>query len=85
MLGEIEAQAEKSEGRGVGAGNGFDEETSELAILEKEIVGPLEGGLELGYSADGIGGGEGGEKGKDGEVGGGNFKQKRDPKTVGAS
>jgi hypothetical protein len=43
----------------VGAGDGFDEEACEFAILEKEIVGPFEGGFDFGEGTDGVGGGEG--------------------------
>jgi len=41
----------------VGAGDGFDEEACEFAILEKEIVGPFEGGFDFGEGTDGVGGG----------------------------
>jgi hypothetical protein len=60
-LVEVEAEAEEGEGGLVGSGDGFDEEASEFAILEKEIVGPFEGGFDFGEGANGIGSGEGAE------------------------
>ena len=44
------------------AGDGFDQNAGELAIFEEEVVRPLQGGLELGQGADGIGRSEGGEQ-----------------------
>ena len=42
MLVEVEAEAEEGERGLVRAGDGLDEEASEFAILEKEIIGPFE-------------------------------------------
>ena len=71
LLVEVEAEAEEGERGLVGAGDGFDEEACEFAILEKEIVGPFEGGFDFGEGADGVGGGEGAEEGEEGEAIGG--------------
>ena len=68
---EVEAKAEEGERVLVGAGDGFDEEPCEFAILEKEIVGPFEGGFDFGEGANGVGGGEGAEEGEEGEAIGG--------------
>ena len=65
MLMEIETEAEESEGGVIFSGDGFNEEAGEFSILQKKIVGPFEGGLELGEGTDGIGGGEGTDQGKE--------------------
>ena len=83
LLMEIEAEAEQGKGRLVGAGDGFDQNAGELAIFEEEIVGPLEVGLELGQGANGIGRGEGGEKRKEGKLGGREFQKEGYPKAEG--
>lgn len=70
---EVEAEAEEGERGLVGAGDGFDEEACEFAILEKKIVGPFEGGFDFGEGADGVGGGKGAEEGEEGEAIGGYF------------
>jgi len=67
----------------VGAGDGFDEEACEFAILEKEIVGPLEGGFDFGEGADGIGRGEDAEEGEEVEAIGGYFEEDGDPEAEG--
>ena len=59
---EIQAEAEQGEGWLVRAGDGFHQNAAELAIFEEEVVRPLQGGLELGQGADGIGRSEGGEQ-----------------------
>ena len=79
LLMEIETETEEREGGVIFSGDGFNEEASEFSILQKKIVGPFEGGLELGEGADGIGGGEGTEQGKERKMGGGNFEKKGDP------
>jgi len=56
---EIETEAEESEGGVIFSRDGFNEEAGEFSILQKKIVGPFEGRLELGEGANGIGGGEG--------------------------
>ena len=80
---EVEAEAEEGERGLVGAGDGFDEEACEFAILEKEIVGPFEGGFDFGEGADGIGGGEGAEEREEGEAIGGYFEENGDPEAEG--
>ena len=65
------------------SGDGFNEEAGEFSIMQKKIVGPFEGGLELGEGADGIGGGEGTQKRKEGEMGGGDFDKEGGPKAEG--
>ena len=80
---EIEAEAEQGKGRLVGARDGFDQNAGELAIFEEEIVRPLEGGLELGQGANGIGRGEGGEKRQKGKLRRGNFEEEGDPEAEG--
>lgn len=80
---EVEAKAEEGERGLVGAGDGFDEEACELAILEKEIVGPFEGGFDFGEGADGVGGGEGAEEREEGEAIGGHFEEDGDPEAEG--
>ena len=80
---EVEAEAEEGERGLVGAGDGFDEEASEFAILEKEIVGPFEGGFDFGEGADGVGGSEGAEEGEEGEAIGGYFKEDGNPEAEG--
>jgi hypothetical protein len=64
LLVEVEAEADEGARGWVGAGDGFDEEACEFAILEKEIVGPFEGGFDSGEGADGVGGSEGAEEGE---------------------
>ena len=80
---EVEAEAEEGERGLVGAGDGFDEEACEFAILEKEIVGPFEGGFDFGEGANGVGGGEGAEEGEEGEAIGGYFEKDGDPEAEG--
>ena len=80
---EVEAEAEEGERGLVGASDGFDEEACEFAILEKEIVGPFEGGFDFGEGADGVGGGEGAEEGEEGEAIGGYFDEDGDPEAEG--
>ena len=63
----------------VGAGDGLDEEACEFAILEKEIVGPFEGGFDFGEGANGVGGGEGAEEGEEGKAIGRYFEEDGDP------
>jgi hypothetical protein len=67
----------------VGAGDGFDEEASEFAILEKEVVGPFEGGFDFGEGANGVGGGEGAEEGEEREAIGRYFEEDGDPEAEG--
>ena len=76
---EVEAEAEEGERGLVGAGDGFDEEACEFAILEKEIVGPFEGGFDFGEGANGVGGGEGTEEGEEREAIGRYFEEDGDP------
>jgi len=83
LLVEVKAEAEEGERGLVGAGDGFDEEACEFAILEKEIVRPFEGGFDFGEGADGVGGGEGAEKGEEGEAIGGYFEEDGDPEAEG--
>ena len=80
---EVEAEAEEGERGLVGAGDGFDEEACEFAILEKEIVGPFEGGFDFGEGADGVGGSEGAEEREEGEAIGGHFEEDGDPEAEG--
>jgi hypothetical protein len=56
---EIDTEAQEGEGGVIFSGDGFNEKAGEFSILQKKIVGPFEGGLELGQGADSIGGGEG--------------------------
>ena len=56
---EIQSEAEKGEGVLIFSGDGFNEKAGEFSILQKKIVGPFEGWLELGQGADSIGGGKG--------------------------
>ena len=83
LLVEIEAEAKEGEGRKVFAGDGFDQEAGELAVLEKEIIRPFEGGGNTGDGMDGIGHGEGTEERKNGNAVGGDFKEKGDPEAKG--
>ena len=80
---EIEAEAEQGKGRLVGAGDGFDQNAGELAIFEEEIVRPLQGGLELGQGADGIGRGKRAKERKEGKLGGREFQKEGYPKAEG--
>jgi len=83
LLMEIEAEAEQGKGRLVGAGDGFDQNAGELAIFEEEIVRPLQGGLELGQGADGIGRGKRAKERKEGKLGGREFQKEGYPKAEG--
>ncbi len=56
---EIDAEAQEGEGGLIFSGDGFNEEAGEFSILQEKIVGPFEGGLQLGEGADSIGSGEG--------------------------
>jgi len=80
---EVEAEAEEGERGLVGASDGFDEEACEFAILEKEIVGPFEGGFDFGEGANGVGGGEGAEEGEEGKAIGRYFEEDGDPEAEG--
>ena len=80
---KIQAEAEQGEGRLVGAGDGFDQNTGELAIFEEEIVRPLQGRLELGEGANRIGCGERAEQRKEGELVGREFQKEGYPETEG--
>ena len=80
---KVKAEAEEGERGLVGAGDGFDEKACEFAILEKEIVGPFEGGFDFGEGADGVGGSEGAEERKKGEAIGGHFEEDGDPEAEG--
>ena len=83
MLMEIDTEAQEGEGGLIFSGDGFNEEAGEFSILQKKIVGPFEGWLELGEGADGIGGGEGTEQGKERKMGGGDFEKEGDPEAEG--
>ena len=83
MLVEVEAEAEEGERGLVGSGDGLDEEACEFAILEKEIVGPFEGGFDFGEGSDGVGGGEGTEEGEEREAIGRYFDEDGDPEAEG--
>jgi hypothetical protein len=83
LLVKVKAEAEEGERGLIGPGDGFDEEASEFAILEKEIVGPFEGGFDFGEGADGVGGGEGAEEREKGEAIGGYFEKNGDPEAEG--
>ena len=83
MLMEIQAKAKEGEGGKVFAGDGFDEQAGEFAVLEKEIIWPFERGGNTGEGMDSIGHGEGAEERKDGEAVGGYFKEKGDPEAEG--
>ena len=83
LLVEVEAEAEEGERGLVGAGDGLDEEACEFAILEKEIVGPFEGGFDFGEGTDGVGGGEGADEGEEGEAIGRYFEEDGDPQAEG--
>ena len=80
---EVEAEAEEGERGLVGASDGFDEEACEFAILEKEIVGPFEGGFDFGQGANGVGGGEGAEEGQEGKAIGRYLEEDGDPEAEG--
>jgi hypothetical protein len=83
LLVKVKAEAEEGERGLVGAGDGFDEKACEFAILEKEIVGPFEGGFDFGEGADGVGGSKGAEERKKGEAIGGHFEEDGDPEAEG--
>jgi hypothetical protein len=83
LLVEVEAEAEEGERGLVGAGDGFDEEACEFAILEKKIVGPFEGGFDFGEGANGVSGGKGAEEREEGEAIGGYFEEDGDPEAEG--
>ena len=80
---EIQAKAKEGEGGKVFAGDGFDEQAGEFAVLEKEIIWPFERGGNTGEGMDSIGHGEGAEERKDGKTVGGYFKEKGDPEAEG--
>ena len=80
---EVEAEAEEGDRGLVGASDGFDEEACEFAILEKEIVGPFEGGFDFGQGANGVGGGEGAEEGQEGKAIGRYLEEDGDPEAEG--
>ena len=54
LLGQIQAEAKDGQGQMAGSGDGFHEKTRELPIFYKEIVGPLQKGLEPGQATDGV-------------------------------
>jgi hypothetical protein len=45
---EIDTEAQEGEGGLIFSGDRFNEEAGEFSILQKKVVGPFEGGLELG-------------------------------------
>ncbi len=51
--------------------------------MEKEIVGPFEGGFDFGQGANGVGGGEGAEEGEEGKAIGWYFEEDGDPEAEG--
>ena len=81
MLLEIETESEKGERGLIHPRNRFNKNAGELAILEEEIVGPLQRGLELSQGADRVCGGEGGEERKKGKLQRGHFQKNGDPKS----
>jgi len=83
LLMEIQAEAKEGEGGEVFAGDGFDEQAGELAVLEEEIIRPFEGGENTGEGMDSIGYGEGAEEREDGEVVGGHFEENGNPEAEG--
>jgi len=83
LLMEIQAKAKEGEGGEVFAGDSFDKQAGELAVLEKEIIRPFEEGGNTREGVDSIGHGEGTEERKDGKAVGGYFKEKGDPEAKG--
>ena len=83
MLMEIQPEAKEGEGGKVFAGDSFDKQAGELAVLEKEIIRPFEEGGNTREGVDSIGHGEGTEERKDGKAVGGYFKEKGDPEAEG--
>lgn len=81
MVVKVEAEPDQRERGLLGPGDGFNEDTSKLAIFKEEIVGPFQRRREMGEGADGVGGGKGGEEGEKGNLRGGGFQKKRDPKS----
>jgi hypothetical protein len=81
LLLEIETESEKGERGLIHPRNRFNKNAGELAILEEEIVGPLQRGLELSQGADRVCGGEGGEERKKGKLQRGHFQKNGDPKS----
>ena len=80
---EIQAKAKEGEGGEVFAGDGFDQQAGELAVLEKEIIRPFEGGGNTREGMDSIGHGERTEEREDGKAVGGHFEDKGNPETEG--
>jgi hypothetical protein len=62
LLVKVTAEPEKGERGLIHPRNRFNKNAGELAILEEEIVGPLQRGLELSQGADCVCGGKGGEE-----------------------
>jgi len=83
LLMEIQAKAKEGEGGEVFAGNGFHQQAGELAVLEKEIIRPFEGGGNTREGMDSIGHGERTEEREDGKAVGGHFEDKGNPETEG--
>ena len=83
MLMEIQAKAKEGEGGEVFAGNGFHQQAGELAVLEKEIIRPFEGGGNTREGMDSIGHGERTEEREDGKAVGGHFEEKGNPEAEG--
>jgi len=83
LLMEIQAKAKEGEGGEVFAGNGFHQQAGELAVLEKEIIRPFEGGGNTREGMDSIGHGERTEEREDGKAVGGHFEEKGNPEAEG--
>ena len=53
-MGEVEAESQNGEGETTRARDSFDQQAGQLLTFPKEVVGPLEAGLQMGEGADRI-------------------------------
>ena len=74
MLGYVEVHVESDADEGVGEfvalELGFDEDAGQLSAVDSDVVGPLDGGRELGELGGGVVDGQGGGHVHVGELGG---------------
>jgi hypothetical protein len=78
---KVEAESKKGERGLIHPRNRFNKNAGKLTIFEKEVVGPLQCGLELSEGANRVCGGEGGEERKKGKLQRGDFQKNGDPKS----
>ncbi len=83
LVGEVEAESQNGERETTGACDGFDQQSGQLLIFPKEVVGPLETGLHMSEDADRIRGRQGTNEGEAWELRFAGLQQNRAPEAEG--